>query len=251
MKSKPLAGLNIVVTRPREQASYLAQEIARLGGHAILFPLLKIEPTLDTPELHGIITRLPQFDLAIFISLNAVRFGLQAIGTVPSSLQLAAVGQGTARALNIASVQTVIAPQSQFDSEALLALPELQTVQNKKIVIFRGDGGRELLGDTLKARGAIVEYAACYRRSKPVMNLDTLLRQPLDALTISSSEALRNLAEIPNFESLCALPLFVPHPRIAAAAQKSGWQNIIHTASGDDELLSSLVAWSQHNRSLN
>ena len=251
MKSQPLAGLKIVVTRPREQAGYLAQEIAALGGHAVLFPLLEIEATPDSPELHDIIARLPQFDLAIFISPNAVRFGLQTIGKLPPTLRLAAVGQGTARALHAASEQAVIAPQSQFDSEALLALPELHAVQNKKIVIFRGDSGRELLGDTLKARGAIVEYAGCYRRNKPIMNPDILFKQPLDALTVSSSEALRNLAEMPGFESLCKLPLFAPHPRIAAAAQKLGWQNIINTASGDDELLSSLVAWSHRNRSLN
>lgn len=251
MKFNPLAGLNIVVTRPREQAGYLAQGITALGGHAVLFPLLEIEPTLNAPELHDIIARLPQFDLAIFISPNAVRFGLQAIGKLPPTLRLAAVGQGTARALHTAGIPTVITPQSQFDSETLLALPELQTVQNKKIVIFRGDGGRELLGDTLKARGSVVEYAACYRRSKPDATLDTLLTQQLDILTVSSSEALRNLAEIPGFESLCKLPLFAPHLRIAAAAQKLGWRNIVNTASGDDELLSSLVAWSHHNRRLN
>jgi uroporphyrinogen-III synthase len=248
MNKLPLAGLNIIVTRPREQADYLAQGIIALGGHAILFPLLEIEPQFDNAALHDLIARLPQFDLAIFISPNAVRFGLQAVGKLPLTLRLAAVGQGTARTLRAASEQTIIVPQTQFDSEALLALSELQAVENKNIVIFRGDGGRELLGDTLKSRGAHVEYATCYRRSKPTVTLDSLLAQKLDALTISSSEALRNLAEMSKFESLFTLPLFVPHPRIAAAAQQFGWQNIINTASGDDELLSSLVAWSQRNR---
>jgi uroporphyrinogen-III synthase len=247
MNKQPLAGLNIVVTRPREQADYLAQGIRALGGHAILFPLLTIEPQLDSAALRELIARISQFDLAIFISPNAVRFGLQAIGKLPLTLRLAAVGQGTARALAAASNQPIIAPHTQFDSEALLALPELNAVQNLKIVIFRGDGGRELLGDTLTARGALVEYANCYRRNKPAATLDILLTQTLDALTISSSEALRNLAEMPKFEALRALPLFVPHPRIAAAAQQFGWQNIINTASGDDELLSSLVGWSQRN----
>jgi len=251
MKFNPLAGLNIVVTRPPEQAHYLAHGIETLGGHAILFPLLEIEPLLDSPELRDLIARISQFDLAIFISPNAVRFGLQAIGKLPLTLHLAAVGQGTARALSAASNQAVIAPQIQFDSESLLALPELHNVKNSKIVIFRGNGGRELLGDTLKGRGAIVEYAACYQRSKPASRLDTLLTQPLDAITISSSEALRNLGEMSGFEALRALPLFVPHPRIATTAQQLGWQNIINTASGDDELLSSLVAWAHRNRSLN
>lgn len=243
MNPQPLARLNIAVTRPREQADYLARQIALLGGNAIRFPLLEIEAIDDLSELREQVARLDQFNLAIFISPNAVRFGLAVTGTLPRHLRVAAVGAGSAQALRTAGILNVIVPSSQFDSESLLALPALCSVQNQRILIFRGDGGRELLGDTLKARGAHVEYAACYRRSKPAGNLEPLLAGSPNAITISSSEALRHLVEMPGAQALRAIPLFVPHPRIAETAHAAGWQHIIKTASGDDELLSSLVAW--------
>jgi uroporphyrinogen-III synthase len=124
-----------------------------------------------------------------------------------------------------------------------LALPALQNVQSKKIVIFRGEGGRELLGDSLKARGAFVVYAECYRRSQAQTDLAVLLASKPDALTLSSSETLRYLNDLPQCQQLKTHPLFVPHPRIAAAAALSGWKNCMTTASGDDGLVESLVAW--------
>ncbi len=87
-------------------------------------------------------------------------------------------------------IAQVIAPTERFDSEALLALPELQNVSGWRVAILRGDGGRELLGDTLKARGAQVEYVTCYQRSKPHLDIGALLAARPDAITVSSSEAL-------------------------------------------------------------
>jgi uroporphyrinogen-III synthase len=125
-------------------------------------------------------------------------------------------------------------------------MPQLLNVQNCKIVIFRGDGGRELLGDTLKTRGAEVEYATCYCRCKPALDIKTLLGSKPDAITLSSSEALTYLQELleeSDQRHILAVPLFVPHPRIAEKAQKKGWLNVIQTASGDDGVVSGLVAW--------
>lgn len=245
----PLAGLNIVVTRPREQAAMLAQEIQKLGGTCIPFPLLEISPLADDTQLRAIIAHLPEFQLAIFISPNAVRYGMAAIrncGNLPESLQIATIGLSSAKALHDCGVGKVIAPQQRFDSEALLALPELQDMRGKRVLIFRGDSGRELLADTLKLRGANVQYASCYQRGRPQHNITDLLAAKPDALSVSSSEALRNLSEMlspPDRELITALPLFVSHDRIAAAAHKLGWHNII-SASGDDRgLLSALAAW--------
>ena len=165
--SLPLSGLNIVVTRPRGQATQLTQRIEQIGGNVVLFPLLEIASTNDQQTLNALVARLDEFDLAIFISPNAVRFGMEAIQSahgLPENLKIATVGQGSAKALRNFGVQDVISPQSRSDSEALLALPELQNVTNWRIIIFRGNGGRELLGDTLKARGATVDYAECYQR---------------------------------------------------------------------------------------
>jgi uroporphyrinogen-III synthase len=256
MTDTPLAGLSIVVTRPREQAVQLQQHINKLGGNAILFPLLDISPPADTSSLQAVLAHLADFDLTIFISPNAVQYGMSAIqntGGLPAKLRVATVGQGSAKALRDAGVDDVIAPQERFDSEALLALPQLQNVSDWKIAIFRGDGGRELLGDTLKQRGATVEYVTCYQRSKARHNIDALLNPTPDAITLSSSEALNHLWEMLDTSAktqLSSVALFVPHPRIATLAQQQGWQNVNLTPGGDDGVISGLVAWSKiHARS--
>jgi len=245
----PLAGLNIVVTRPRGQAAQLAQRIEQAGGKVVLFPLLEISPAADLKCLQALVACLHDFDFAIFISPNAVRYGMETIraaGALPTKLKIATVGQGSAKALRDLGVQNVIAPQDRFDSEALLALPALQNITGDRVVIFRGNGGRELLGDTLKARGASVEYAECYQRTKPQQNSAALFAADPHAITLTSSEALSNLWDLldeQGRERLAAVPLFVTHTRIADAAQRLGWRNVITTAEGDDGLLSSLVAW--------
>jgi uroporphyrinogen-III synthase len=250
--SLPLACLNIVVTRPREQAAALTKEINRLGGICTQLPLLEIFPLADDTKLRALIARLHEYQLAIFVSPNAVRYGMEAIklaGGLPPLLPVATVGLSSAKALHDFGVVNVIAPQHQFDSESLLALPELQAVKQKRIVIFRGESGRELLGDTLKSRGAIVEYVACYHRGKPQHDISDLLAAMPDALSISSSEALRNLYDMLNpacLEYIMALPLFVSHARIFAEAQKLGWHNIIETADGDKGLMSALISWAAH-----
>jgi uroporphyrinogen-III synthase len=252
--SLPLADLNIVITRPREQAVGLEQRIVQLGGNPLLFPLLEITAVHDEQALHEQISHLWQTDLAIFISPNAVRYGLAAIraeGELPASLKIATVGQGSAKALREQGITGVIAPTERFDSEGLLALAELQNMAGKKVMIFRGDGGRELLGDTLRARGATVEYVTCYLRSKPTFDAGALLDATPDAITVTSSEALTYLWEM--FEAqgrsrLAAMPLFVPHERIANAARQQGWQKVVITESGDDGLLSGLIAWAHTKR---
>ncbi len=245
MTEQQLAGLRIVVTRPREQAASLAQGIASLGGQPILFPLLEIEPLGASPELQGLLARLTSFDLAIFISPNAVQYGmalLRAAGGLPPNLRVATVGQGSARALQEAGVAQVIAPTARSDSEALLELPELQQVRGSRVVIFRGEEGRELLADTLRARGAAVEYAACYRRRKPDADFGAVLAQQPHAITVSSSEAVAWLTEMVPQEAL-SIPLFASHARIAENASRLGWRNVVEVAGGDDGILSGLVAW--------
>lgn len=254
MAERPLAGLNIVVTRPREQAAGLVQRIEQLGGKPLLFPLLEIEAVSDDHALLEQLSRSKQTDLAIFISPNAVRYGMAAIraaGGLPAAVKFAAVGQGSARALREMGIQQVIAPTTRFDSEGLLALPELQDVAGMRVMILRGDGGRELLGDTLKARGATVEYVTCYLRSKAQLDATALLAANPDALTVTSSEALaclREKLEDDDRSALAAIPLFVPHARIADTARQQGWQHVVVTESGDDGLLSGLIAWSHTKR---
>jgi uroporphyrinogen-III synthase len=143
-------------------------------------------------------------------------------------------------------ITNVIAPTERFDSEGLLALPELQDVTGWRVMIFRGDGGRELLGDTLKARGATVEYATCYVRSKPNQDAGVLLAARPDAITVTSSEALGylwNMLKDSDRDVLRDTPLFVPHARIAGLAREQGWLQVQVTASGDDGMLAALITW--------
>ncbi len=253
MAERPLAGLSIVVTRPREQAAGLAQRIEQLGGKALLFPLLEIAPVADARALRELAQHLAAYDLLVFISPNAVRYGLAEIAAhdIPAQLQVAAVGQGSAQALRAAGIERVIVPTGRYDSEALLALPQLQDMCGRRVAILRGDGGRELLGDTLKARGATVEYITCYRRSKPRFAAASLLAAEPDAVTVTSSEALGYLWELlaePDRARLAATPLFVPHARIADLARQQGWQHVVVTASGDDGMTAALVAWTHTER---
>lgn len=253
MANLPLAGLKIAVTRPRDQSVHLAQRIEQAGGIPVLFPLLDIAAVKDNQTLHEQISRLAQFKLAIFISPNAVQYGMAAIraaGELPKNLKIATVGQGSASALRDLGIANIIAPTERFDSESLLALPELQNITGWHIIIFRGDGGRELLGDTLRARGATIEYAACYQRSKPQQSAAALLDATPDAITVTSSEALAHLWQMLDANGQAALrhtPLFVPHMRIAGLAHQQGWRQVQLSGSGDDGLLAALIAWA-HQR---
>jgi uroporphyrinogen-III synthase len=254
MIEQPLAGLKIAVTRPRDQSVQLALRIEQAGGIPVLFPLLDIAALQDKQMLNEQISRLDQFNLAIFISPNAVQYGIAAIRAVGAvlptplkpDLQIATVGKGSAQALRDLGITQVIAPTERFDSEGLLALPELQNIAGWRVMIFRGDGGRELLGDTLKARGATVEYATCYRRSKPQQDIGALLDASPDAITATSSEALGYLWQMlgqNGQDTLRNTPLFVPHARIAELAHQQGWQQVHLTGAGDDGLLAALIAW--------
>ena len=174
-----LAGIGVVVTRPAHQAHHLAELIRQQGGKSILFPVLEILDASDLGPLYALIDRLEEFDLAIFISPNAVNKAMNLIKSrreLPAHLKIAAIGRGSTKELRHFGVADIITPAARFDSENLLALPQLQEVSGKRIIIFRGDGGREVLGDNLIARGASIEYAECYRRSRPNADAAQLLR---------------------------------------------------------------------------
>ncbi len=247
-----LAGRGIVVTRPASQCAALVAQLAAAGARAIVLPTIEILPPADASALEAAIDRLEQFDLAIFISPNAAREALQAITARrpwPAALQAAAIGSGSVRELARHGINNVIAP-ARFDSEGLLEMPALQSLAGKRIIIFRGDGGRELLGDSLRARGAAIEYAACYRRALPQTEVTPLLAAwrdgGIDAVTVTSSEGLHNLCVLigaAGCQHLRQTPLFVPHPRIAAAAREAGCAQVVTTAQGDDGLVAGLVAW--------
>lgn len=252
-QDQPLSGKGIVVTRPAHQAAHLAELIRAAGGRAILFPVIEIVEVEDLQPLLALIDRLDEFAIAIFISPNAVNKAMNLINArraLPPHLQLAAIGRSGVRELEHFGITAVIAPAARFDSEALLELPALQDVAGRRVVIFRGDGGRELLGDTLTARGATIEYAECYRRGRPQLDAAPLLkawaRNELHAITSTSSEGLHNLFGLvgtPGHSWLKQTPLFVPHPRIEQTARELGLATVVLTAQGDEGLVQGLAQW--------
>ena len=249
-----LQGRRIVVTRPIAQAGVLAAMIAERGGEAICCPLLEIGPADDMGPLQMAAAHLTTYAFVVFISPNAVGYGLSILLAGrgwPEAVKVAAIGPGTVAALAACGVTGTIAPRERFDSEALLALPEFgaAAVAGRRVLLMRGNGGRELLAETLRERGAIVDCLTCYRRSPPAdaHRLLALLRgNGVDALTISSSEGLRNLwslLEPQDRLQLARLPLFVPHARIVDEAAKLGLTKIVLTGPADAGILAGIMAF--------
>lgn len=251
-----LQGHHIVITRPQDQAKQLVSLIKRQGGNALLFPLIAISPLDEYDNFSQQIEALPRQDWLIFISSNAVQYGmprlLQALGHVPPTLKFAAIGPVTATELKKFAIDDTLIPNGRFDSEALLALPEMQDVAGKNIMIVRGVGGREVLAETLRQRGAHVQFAECYRRTNPQTSTQVLeeywQQRRLDALVITSSEAMRNLLQLAENETdrdlplwLRSTPLCINHQRIAELPLQKGLKVSVARAPGDEAMLDCLL----------
>ena len=244
-----LQNLHIAVTRPVEQAQSLCKAIEQHGGIAIEFPLIAVSALDDYQRFEQQITQLPDTDWAIFISTNAVDFAMPRVlkkyDQLPEQLKFAAIGHQTANALSQYGINKVLIPQGRYDSETLLALPEMQHVSGKTIAIFRGVGGRELMAETLKARGAHVYFAECYHRVNPQKNTallnDQWQQNKLDAVIVTSSEAMRYLLQMAANETwLQHVTLCVNHERIAEVPRQLGLKVLVAEAPGDEAMLQCL-----------
>lgn len=250
--TKSLAGMGVVVTRPSHQAETLCQMIEELGGTPIRFPTLEILAPRNPAAVLAVIDRLDDYDLAIFTSPNAVERALpliEARGGLPPGLEKAAIGKGSARALARHGLSVDWLPETS-DSEGLLALPPLQAAAGKNIVIFRGEGGRELLGETLAARGARVDYAEVYRRARPAANPGELIRRwqrgEIQAVIVASTESLQNLFDLLDATGqqwVRDTPLVVVSERTRQAAQALGVRRrpVLAGEAGDEALVAALL----------
>ncbi len=247
-----LNGLGVLVTRPEHQADNLCRLIEQAGGVAIRCPLLIIDEPRDWVPALAVFDRLTTCDLLIFTSANAVDRGLPLIlerGGIPSRVELAAIGAATALALARHGVGPCLQPDEGFTSEALLALPRFQQVAGQRIVIVRGEGGRELLATTLVARGAQVIAAEVYRRERPTTDASTLLarweRGEIGAAVVTSNESLRNLFDllgVAGQDYLRDTPLVVVSDRIRQAATDYGCHAILLAReASDDALIATLL----------
>jgi uroporphyrinogen-III synthase len=248
-----LNGFGIVITRPADQAKSLSAAIQQCGGEAILFPLIAIAPLAEYDLFEQAISALNHADWAIFISSNAVTHAMPRIikqfGHIPKKLRFAAIGQKTAQTLASYGVQQVLVPQLRFDSETMLALDEMRDVSGKAIVIFRGLGGREILADTLKKRGAEVVFAECYQRTNPQADCALLAQQwqaqQCHAIIVTSSEAMRYLLTMTANgcdDWIRSIQICVNHARIAEEATGLDLQLNIASAPDDEAMLSCLQA---------
>jgi uroporphyrinogen-III synthase len=243
--SKVLSGVRVLVTRPKHQAENLSRLIEEQGGIAVRFPTLDIVPR-DDDAIKSDLANLGRFQWVVFISVNAVNFALKAnsgkIGYT-ESVRFAAVGKSTAQVMKMAGLPVDLMPENGYNSEALLAMPQLQQVEGQNFLIVRGEGGREQLATTLRSRGAAVNYLEVYKRiipridSSPVMEL--LAQHRLDVITVTSAEALQNLSLMlgeknNNNKLLSLIPLVVVSDRIRCIAADMGFNRITVTDSPID-----------------
>jgi uroporphyrinogen-III synthase len=259
--STVLSGRTIVVTRPAAQAGRLCRLITDSGGEAVAFPTVEILSIWKNIDRLACLkaANIINYDWLVFISPTAVAEGLAALaagGTTPAhwpaAVAVAAVGRGTAAALERAGMKDVVAPATGADSEALAALPAMQAaaVAGRRVLIVRGEGGREWLADTLRERGATVEVAECYRRALPAVDaapLASLLAAGgVAGITVHSRGALDNLLALLPAGAQAAVratPLFASHPRIAEHARVSGLQQVTVAGPGDDEMIKGITAF--------
>jgi uroporphyrinogen-III synthase len=248
----------VVITRPLAQAEALAPRIAALGLQPVLFPLLEIHALDDNRELRVTLGRLQEYALAVFVSPNAIDAAFRHIDAWPASVAIGIVGAGSRAALARygvnASNTRIVAPliPEKTDSEGLFAALDLQALKGQRVLIVRGQAGRDFLSEALQRAGVAVEHVGAYRRGAPAPDpvrtaqLRTLLETD-SCWIITSSEALRNLLRmLPQTAMEDAVVkmqqkrIIVPHPRIAETARLAGFSCVTLTGSGDERLLAAL-----------
>jgi uroporphyrinogen-III synthase len=242
----------VLVTRPAGQADRLCSLIEAAGGEALRLPALEIHELEDTSQLESLVAALETFQLAVFVSVNAVQMGMPFIldrRPWPAGVKLAAVGPTSTRAIEHYGLSVDYVPEHEFSSEGLLALDSLQDMHGKRVVIFRGKGGRSKLYDSLTARGARVEYAEVYQRTCPVIEFQTmldLLRQGnLDVITVASNESLQNLFHMAGPQGQPLLReklLLVPGQRQLVLAEQLGFTKkpIVADNASDEAFIDAL-----------
>lgn len=257
--SLPLSNTHIMVTRPAHQASQLIQLLEAAGATILCQPLIEIVAIAEPLEAIQCVEDLAQTDIAIFISQNAVRHGMDLIqnyAALPDHVKLATVGLGSATLLEQLSSRAVnIMPVKNFNSEGLLAHPELQNVTDKTITIFRGMGGRNLLADTLRSRGAHVHYAEVYQRKQPRLDLQKLAnawqQRAVDYICITSGAGIENLASNitrddapPSLRAnILNAQLVIVNKRLESLLQKNGFTKpaIITDNVSDNDIVDAII----------
>lgn len=238
----PLAGVTVVVTRPRAQATRFAALVSAAGGTPLLLPALDIEPIELDAEARNRLAP-DSFDWTIYTSANAVESSRRQLSR-PVRTRIAAVGRGTARVLAEHGVDVHAVPATTADSEGLLALEPFTALAGQRILILKGEGGRTLLREALERRGATVVTGDVYRRVAAVPEpaslaaLETACATGHVVVAVTSAESLAALlAAVPDdrMPQLRETTLLVPGDRVAASARSHGWRGpLVVAASAED-----------------
>lgn len=231
-----------LVVRPAAQANQLVQMLRQLGHAPLCCPLLETRPGCDLPHLGDM---LREADLVIAVSMHAVHFAhyfLLQTGQTWPHIDYFAVGQASADAFAEAGIQALCPADPR--SEGLLALPALQGVSGRRVLILRSNDGRDLIARTLASRGALVHYCATYERHYPDLDGDALTRHwqaaGLDSLLITSGELLQRLLALvpgPQHPWLYDRLLVVPSPRVAEMAEGAGFTRIVIAQGASNQAL--------------
>ncbi len=250
-----LAGVGVLVTRPAAQAEGLCRLIEQAGGIAYRLPVLEIREPKDTGPLQMIGKQLSSYDYAIFISANAVQRALDVLlleNAWPDSVRIAVIGRRSAQELQRYGLSADLCPQTRFDSDGLLALPSLQSIEGQRIVIFRGDGGREYLAETLRQRGANVDYIEAYRRCCPASDATEVIEHwqsgEINVVVVNSAESLLNLWGLLSDVGRALLqqtPLLAVSGRMLPLTQSLGMNiaPILAANATDEAVIKTLLDW--------
>lgn len=246
----PLAGLHVLNTRPAGQAAALTAALREAGATVSELPLIGIEPRELAAQEERLLLDLDRYAGVIFVSANAARRGLDVVAGCwpqwPYQLPLYAVGKGTAAVLDAAGLDVILPERA--DSEGLLALPALADVDGQRFLMFRGEGGRELLRDTLQTRGATVDVLELYRRVLPaaaVAQWQAMTASP-QVVILTSPDALQHWRQVAGADAMRPFWLVVS-PRMHADAVAAG-ARMVEAAGADTGSL--LVALQQMREQL-
>lgn len=243
------ANWRVLITRPAAENAGLAQLLAGHGIFSHGLPLLDMQPLPETPEQRDQLLNLDRYSTVVVVSKPAAHLALQRLDQYwpqpPSRPRWFTVGAASGAILADYGLN-VCWPTTGDDSEALLALPEFeQSLQQPgpRVLVMRGDTGREFLAQTMAARGIAVDFLPLYRRFMPEYPEDLLLQsvtgQALNGLVVSSEQGLHHLIRLAgsDWTDLCHLPLFVPSPRVAQTARDSGALQVIDCQGASNQAL--------------
>lgn len=221
-EQRPLFGRSVVVTRAREQASGLAQELVQLGADVIQCPTIEISPLPDYAELDAAIGRLSEYAWLIFTSVNGVRWfwkRLEAAGKDSRALGLcrvAAIGPATAEALEARGIHPDFIPERYVAEGVVEGLLARGKVDGVRMLLPRAAKAREVLPDELRKAGARVDVISAYETIPAAARKDEVLERmqagTLDCVTFGSSSTVENFLSLIPAETLRA------HPEVRLAA---------------------------------